>query len=333
MTKTKSEKHKRTRRTALILCLPLFASLAHAQESASNFGLTLTEAEKPSTAPAWERPASLSFTLNDDGEDVFAVHANGKYALRPRNGRSLYARIALDKDDQIKKPQDNLALKVGMDFEKVYPGASIPSGPIEGVGNANTVERLPGLYLSGKLEAGFNQQTKFNDIEEKPALPKEEDIQSFRITGDVSPWWDHFQYDGTNIDASFAFSGGVYYDQITEGAIDETSGEEVKGETSGALLSAGFKLATNEDKKFQISVNAQVRQGLSATGLREAETEGLLKITTEYFFTNPPSVVKCDKCPKRFRPSVGLELSSGEDSLMAIENQTSLKLALRLGFF
>lgn len=313
---------------ALLLLALLSADLAYAQ--GSELPITITQAAKPSKAPAWEQPASLALTVTD-GADTFAAHVNATYEGPQRRGFGTFARIAWDRNNQLTSPQNNLALRAGFTFERGFAGEPTPPIPIPGTDD--TVTSLPGLILTSKFEVGFNRQIRFNDILENPLLPETERVESIRATWDVSPWLDDFEGNSGGVLYAFAVGTGLYYDNITNNVLNLETGISEQGDVFGGIAQAALRLSTPNVRAFQLSVSGQIRQEFTSSGAREAGTEGLLKVSAEWFLINAPSLVRSSSARKEIRPSIALEYTVGEDTLNGLEDQDTLMLALRLGFF
>lgn len=309
----------------------LFPAAAEEDEPAGLL-LTLTQAEKPADTPAWEQPAYAALTINDDAGDSFAVHVNAKAQTRGRDGLSFFSRLAFDRDNQIKDPQNNLKAGAGARHERAFCGERIP--PIEGVGEADDVDCLPGMVLTSTFELGFNRQVQYNDVAANPALPAEEDVESIRATFDAAPWLPAFEGERGGVAYALGAAGGLYYDNVLNNVIDEETGLPDTGDVFGGRLLANLTLAPAGNEAWRLTLAAQGRQPFSATGVRDVGAEGLFKASLDFYVANAPSLVReSDEEDPKFRPAIGIEFTTGEDSLSGLTHQTTLVLAFKLGRF
>jgi hypothetical protein len=316
----------------LILLVVLFTSPAMSREDPlPGFFLSLTQAEKPSAKPAWVQPASVAFTINDGAPNSYSVHLNINAATRPKNGLEWFSHAAWDRDNQIKSQQHNLKLGAGFVFERAFAGKS--HTPIPGVGAANDVSNAPGLVLTSKFELGFNREVKFNDLITNPILPARERVESIRGTFDVIPWIEEFENEFGGISYAFGLGGSLYYDNILNNVINVGTSLPDKGNVFGGVIKSGIKFSPKNMKSWQLSIGGQIRKGFDATGIRDTDAHSIIKASLDFFVANPPSLNSDDDKKKLFRPAVGIEFTSGEDPLVGLTQQTTLMLALKLGYF
>lgn len=121
-------------------------------------------------------------------------------------------------------------------------------------------------------------------------------------------------------------------DDVLNNAVNPETGRLITGTVAGSRGTAGLLLSPRfADYRLNLRINAQAIQTFSRAAARIDDFDDFTHLITASldFDLGPRSVAGG---PRRFRPSIGVTWTDGEDPLAGRKDQSTVTIGLRLAY-
>lgn len=309
----------------------------------STFKCSIRGSNDPNQIAA-SRPASVSYTINNDGDDSYAVAAATKVQtfVNPKLFSPGFLTFSADwqKNNQQKKEQDNLSLGASFEFDQVFE-SPISRRTLDTEGAVAALEDFASAYYSFGLT--YNRKGVFGDptsdeCEPDPTQPfcGKQDLESLRLLGQASPYLPQFESKSTSSNYwVFSPSFSAFYDTALNDDFVSADGKKADGEVTGFAANAAFVLSPGwaDRNRWEFALTGQYVEAVSRSKGRRADfekTSRLFSASLNYALSSSSFVDQ--KSSNEIIPILSLTYTNGSDSLKARESQDTLVLGLSVKY-
>jgi hypothetical protein len=295
--------------------------------------ITLTETAEPDSK-AWEEPARLSFTIDNDGPDTFSGQVNLEFSklLNPAGDRfqNLGGNVIWNRESGGSDRQNNF--EVGLFYKTAYSTAGMDGDNSGRISAATPLDWATRTSVTYARTASYADKTLPICVS-SPALPQcnTQFSESIRGGSTFSFFSGAFEgWDKESLAYSFAPKIGIEGDWLLNNPIDSSTGLNERGGYFSTNLGASLAVAPKFiAPNWNFSTSFQVRQRLAVSSSRRASTDStstLFEANLTYFVINPPA-----KSEDGWRAGIGLKYSKGSDLFVGRGKVDQLVLSLRIG--
>ncbi len=287
---------------------------------------------------ATAEPASIAYTINNNGSDSYSVKA--AFELERRFGADDEAALSFEtlwhRNNQQQNEQNNFNIGIGgfYQFNTVSKGYDTWDG--ESAPDAYTVIEIDGSIV-------YNRRELFADMEEQDCddpvntmACNNNFLETVRASFDVAPFSSLFETGGGILLATGGYAPrisvspvlSVFHDKVINSPINPVTSQAVDGSVTG--IKTAISAAYNIDENFKLRVDGQYIQTLRRDTLRRSDFPGssfLLGISLDYAL----GFIPIDQ-GSSFKPSIGIKYTEGEDPLLGLVDQSTIELAFKLSY-
>jgi hypothetical protein len=286
----------------------------------SPWKLTLTEQSAPDSTP-WTDPAVISYTVNNDGKDSYALSAAvaALYDLNTDSAARFGLTGVIQRNNQTSKRQNNIELGVKFIAEPATLTSYTKITLSTGYARTATYPTDPLPATCGAMPTLPNCVTQYKE--------------SIRTIGSIIPFfWEDLTKAGWGY--SFAPRIDLFSDNLTDNVFNAKIGAREKGAYTGGLLGLSLLVQPNFiDPRWKLKISGQIRERFHASATRRPGIEKTAKlgsVETLYYLNDD---VDKDGKKNPFRVAVSVSYTKGEDPLPGKPKKDTVLFAFKVGAF